>query len=286
LRICPTTAPQPRSPNSMVRKIAAALIFSCLAACTVQSSISNHYLTAEKLWTEKNYPAAVSEFDFVVKEAPNSAIGLQSLWRAAMTRELFLGQSEEALKDFELFLTRAGGSDLAPQAQLEIGEILFSKMAQYQKAIDHYQKLLGQKKFSHEEEGKFIYRIARSFFLTNRIRKAQEWYERGLKTHGDTSLVSKMKFDLAHTWYALGEVDKSAYSKALLAYQELALVSKSLDHRLYVQSLFGQAATLEELDEFEKAHAIFSSIESDYPAPNVIKVRLHRLTERMRKKRK
>jgi tetratricopeptide (TPR) repeat protein len=254
--------------------------------CTVQSSISNHYLTAEKLWTEKNYPAAVSEFDFVVKEAPNSAIGLQSLWRSAMTRELFLGQSEEALRNFELFLERAGGSDLAPQAQLEIGEILFSKLAQLSKAIEHYQKLLEQKKFSHDEESKFVYRIARSYFLTNQIRRSQEWYERGLKEYGNSSLVPKMKFDLANTWYALGEIDKSAYAKALKAFQELSESTKATDHRLHVQSVFGEASTFEELDDFEKAYSLFGSIESDYPAPNVIKVRMYRLLERIRKKRK
>jgi hypothetical protein len=31
---------------------------------------------------------------------------------------------------------------------------------------------------------------------------------------------------------------------------------------------------------------LFESIESDYPAPNVIKVRVLRLSERIRKKRK
>jgi tetratricopeptide (TPR) repeat protein len=169
---------------------------------------------------------------------------------------------------------------------LEIGEILFSKLAQHSKAIEHYQKLLEQKKFSHDEESKFVYRIARSYFLTNQIRKSQEWYERGLKEYGDSSLVPKMKFDLANTWYALGEIDKSAYAKALKAFQELSESTKATDHRLHVQSVFGEASTFEELDDFEKAYSLFGSIESDYPAPNVIKVRMHRLSERMRKKRK
>ena len=256
------------------------------AGCTVQSSISNHYLTAEKLWTEKNYPAAVSEFDYVVKEAPNSAIGLQALWRAAMTRELFLGESEQALRSFELFLERAGSSDLAPQAQLEIGEIYFTKLAQYQKAIDHYESLLKQKKFSNDEESKFVYRVARSYFLTNRIKKAQEWYERGLKEYPDSGLKFKMRFDLAHTWYALGEADKSAYPKALKNFQELQELAKSSDRRLYVQSIFGEASTLEEMEEYSKAYEAFRSISSDYPATNVIQVRMQRLAERMRKKQK
>jgi len=269
----------------LIRRLVPILMI-VVGGCTVQSSISNHYLTAEQLWTEKKYPAAVSEFDYVVKEAPNSAIGLQALWRASMTRELFLGESEEALKGFDLFLERAGSSDLAPQAQLEMGEIYFSKLAFYQKAIEHYQKLLDQKKFSHDEESKFVYRIARSYFLTNQIRKSQEWYELGLKNYSDSPVVSKIKYDLASTWYALGETDKAAYSKALKLYQDLKELVKPNDHRLYVQCIFGEASTLEEMEEFDKAFGLFQSIENDYPAPNVIKVRMHRLSERMRKKRK
>jgi hypothetical protein len=50
--------------------------------------------------------------------------------------------------------------------------------------------------------------------------------------------------------------------------------------------VFNEAATLEELDKLEEAHELFRSIENNYPAPNVIKVRMIRLSERMQKKRK
>ena len=50
------------------------LLLLAAFGCTAQSSISNHYLTAEKLWTEKHYPASVDEFDRVVKEAPDLSL--------------------------------------------------------------------------------------------------------------------------------------------------------------------------------------------------------------------
>jgi tetratricopeptide (TPR) repeat protein len=259
---------------------------SLVAACTMQSSVSNHYLTGEKLWTEKNYPAAVAEFDRVVKESPNTAIGLQSLWRATTTRQLFLDQPEEALKGFELFLERAGDSDLAPQAQMEIGEIYFTKLAQYDRAVEHYQKLLGTGKYSPDDEAKFYYRLGRSHFRSHRLKKAIEWYEQGLRKHPDSPFAGKSRFDLANSWYALGETERGAYQKALKLFQELKAETRVRDPLLHVESIFGEASTLEEMDDLEQAHELFRSIENNYPAPNVIKVRMIRLAERMKKKRK
>jgi TolA-binding protein len=269
-----------------LKRISAFLPFFSLAACTVQSSTSNHYLTAEKLWTEKNYPAAVAEFDHVVKEAPNSAIGLQALWRSSMTRTLFLDESEEALKGFETFIERAGNSELAPQAEQEIGEIYFSKLAQYSKAIPFYEGLLKTKKFSPDDEAKFIYRIARSHFLSNHLRASIDWLEKLNTQYPKSPLLDRAQFDLANAWYALGDSDKSAYAKALKLFQDLATKTEQKNHSLYVESLFGEASTLEEIDQFDEAFTILKKIENDYPAPNVIKIRMLSIEERKKKKRK
>ncbi len=257
-----------------------------LSACTVQSSVSSHYLTAEKLWTEKNYRAAVSEFDHVVKESPNTPIGLQALWRASMTRDLFLGESEEALKGFEAILERAGSSELAPQAQIQMGEIYFTKLARYPKAIEHYEKLLQAGKFSEEEQARFLHRIGRSRFLLGQIRSAIEVFEQAAKKHPTSAMTPKIKLDLANSWYALGDGDKSSYGKALRIYGEVAESTQNTNPRLYAEAVFGEAATLEELDELEKAHERFKSIANHYPAPNVVRIRMVRVSERMAKKRK
>ena len=259
------------------------IVFS---ACTIQSSTSNHYLTAEKLWTEKNYPAAVAEFDRVVKEAPNSAIGLQALWRASMTRTLFLDETEEALKGFETFIERAGNSELAPQAEQEIGEIYFSKESQYAKAIPYYQKLLDSHKFSGDDEAKFMYRIARSYFLTNHLKLSVEWLEKLMATYPKSLLFDRAQFDLAEALYAMGDGDRTAYPKALKLFQELAARMAQKNHSLYVQALFGEASTLEEMDQLDEAHDLLMKIENDYPAPNVVKIRLASVEARKKKKHK
>ncbi len=96
----------------------------------------------------------------------------------------------------------------------------------------------------------------------------------------------KVMFDLAGACYAMGENDKQAYNKALKIYQDLKQKSQVKNHRMYVEAIFGEAATREELDQLEEAYDLFQSIKADYPAPNVIQVRMVRLNERMKKKRK
>jgi tetratricopeptide (TPR) repeat protein len=262
------------------------LLLGFSSGCTIQSSTSNHYLTAEKLWTEKNYTASVAEFDRVVKEAPNSSIGLQALWRASMTRTLFLNETEEALKGFETFLERAANSDLAPQAQQEMGEIYFTKLSAYTKANNFYKKLLESHKFSQDDESKFMYRIARGYFLTNQIKRSITVLDELMLKHPKGPYYDRAEFDLANAWYALGDTDKQAYQKALKLFQDLSVRMENKNHALYVESIFGQASTLEEIDQFDEAFKLLQKIENDYPAPNVIKIRMISIEDRKKKKRK
>ena len=118
------------------------------------------------------------------------------------------------------------------------------------------------------------------------MKKAIEWYELGVSRYPNSPLINKMKFDLASAWYAIGESDRTGYTKALKGFQELRARVKGVDHRLEVESAFGEAETLEEVDRLEEAYALYSTINQDYPAPNVIQVRMMRLKERMKKKRK
>ncbi len=262
------------------------LLLATLSACTIQSSLSNRYLSAEKLWTEKNYAAAVLEFDRIVKESPNTSLGLQSLWRASMTRTLFLNQQEDALKGLLSFIERASSSELVPQVQREIGDIYFSKLNQYSKAIEYYQKLLTAKKFSDEDRALFSYRIARSHFLSNQIKKAIELDEQVIEIYPKSFYALKAKLDLGNCWYALGDTDKQAYAKALQLFQSLEASSHESFPELYQEAVFGEAATREELDQLEEAYALFKKIEKTYPASKVIQIRMLRIEQRMKKKRK
>jgi tetratricopeptide (TPR) repeat protein len=175
---------------------------------------------------------------------------------------------------------------LAPEAQKEVGDIYFSKLKQYNNAIDLYQRMLDSKRFSVDDEALFLSRVARAHFLSGRLKKAIEIQEGFLTRYPKSPLLRKVSLEIAHTWYAIGDTEKGSYAKALKGYQEVSKETEGKHPDLYLEARFGEAATLEEMDQLEAALAIFKSIETVYPAPNVVKVRMIRLEERLIKKRK
>jgi len=199
-----------------------------LSSCTSQSSTSARYLTAEKLWTEKKYEASVVEFDRIVKESPGSALGVQALWRASMTRALFLNDFPEALRGLQSFIDQSAQNNLVLDAQKEIGEILFSKTQQYPQAIEHYEKLIQSKKFP-KEEGFFLYRISRANAAMGKIKKAISTEESILEKYPSGDLALKAKLDLAQNWFTIGDVEKQAYSKSLELYKEVSDETRTIE---------------------------------------------------------
>jgi len=260
------------------------IIFNFICSCTNQSSIPARCLTAEKLWTEKKYEAAVIEFDRIVKESPGSAFGVQSLWRASITRALFLNDYQEALRGLQSFIDQSAQKNLILDAEKEIGEILFSKTQQYQLAIDHYEKLIHSKKFPGEE-GFFLYRISRASEKLGKIKKAITTQELILTKFPNGELALKTKLDLAQNWFTIGDVEKQAYTKSLEFYKQVSEETRTRDRKKFMEAQFGMAVVLEEMDRLDEAVDLYKSIESEYEVPNVVKIRIQKINERSRRKK-
>ena len=256
-----------------------------LGACTSQSSISVRYLTAEKLWSEKKYEASVVEFDRIVKENPGSALGVQALWRASMTRALFLNDNAEALRGLQKFIDQSAQSNLTLEAQKEIGEIFFNKTQQYPQAIDHYEKLIESKKFGKDDEGFFLYRISRANAALGKIKRAIATEDLILSKFPKGDLEVKAKLDLAQNWFTLGDIDKQAYGKSLDFYKQVSEETKTRDRKRYLSAQFGMATVLEEMDRLDEAVAIFESIESEYDVPHVVSIRIKKINDRSQRKK-
>jgi len=260
------------------------IILGFLTSCSNQSSISARYLTAEKLWTEKKYEASVVEFDRIVKENPGSALGVQALWRASITRALFLKDYQEALRGLQSFIDLSAQKNLVLEAQKEIGEIFFNKTSQYQNAIDHYEKLIQSKKYPNDE-GFFLYRISRSFVAIGKIKKAIATEEMIISKYSNTELGIKTKLDLAQNWFTLGDIEKQAYVKSIELYKQVSEETRTRDRKKYIEAQFGMAVVLEEMDRLDEAIDIFRTIENEYTVPNVVKIRIQKINERSKRKK-
>ena len=92
------------------------------------NSAKKHYILAEKLWANGKYQAAVNEFDKVIKKDPKGKLGLQALFRSAMTQTVFLSRHMEAMEKFKTYSDLSGDTEVSWSAQRQIGEILSEKL--------------------------------------------------------------------------------------------------------------------------------------------------------------
>lgn len=225
------------------------------------------------------------EFDRIIKESPNSALGIQSLWRASMTRALFLKEYSEALKGLQAYVELSAKKELIKEALMVIGEIFYLQTQQYQLAIDHYQKLIDSKKFNSKEEGFFYFRISRSYIALGKIIKAIETEKKILTSFDDFQLINKIRLDLAQNWYSIGDIDKNAYGNAIKLYSTVAEATKNADKKRYIEAQFGKAVVLEELEKFDEALRIYQEIEKEDAVSNIIKARMKRIHARIERKK-
>jgi outer membrane protein assembly factor BamD len=255
-----------------------------LNGCSVDSA-RNHYLLAEKLWADQKYPAAVTEFEKVISKGPRSKLGQQASYRAAMTQYLFLSQYSDAIRRFKSFIESSTDLQLIWNAQLQIGEILFSKLEQYDQAMQHYQTLL-KSKMDSPEAPELLYRIGKSQFYLFQFNDAVKSYQELIQKYPRSKWAEKADFEIGATYFTRGEQRSegqesgaAAYEVAMEAYEQFIKRHPKSDR--ISEARFGIASCLEELDRLDEAYRLFEELKKTYPAPHVVDVKLTRIRQRL-----
>lgn len=257
------------------------------SGCT-SNSIKKQYLLAEKLWADGKYASAVLEFDKVSAKDSKGKLGTQALYRSATTQMLFLSQYAEAERKFKAYTEAPGGeAEMAWDAQKQIGEILFAKTDQYDRAIQHYATLLKLRPETTEVP-EFRYRIAKSHFFLWHFDDAVLTYRQIIAKHPGTTWAEKAAYEIGVTYFTRGERkdgtkdrDKpggEAFQEAIEAFQ--GFVKQYPSSTLVPQAKFGVASCLEELDQLDAAYDAYESLKTTYPSPKVIAIKLARIRER------
>ena len=268
-------------------------------------SAKNHYLLAEKLWTDQKYAAAVSEFDKVISKDPKSLLAQRSLYRSAMIQALFLAQYNDAVQKFTTYIqmgaqsgAQNGGQNTDKgsgkssndeksiwEAKLQIGEILFLKTEQYDQAIIHYEGLLKEKPQS-AEAAEIAFRIAKSQFFILHFKEAIASYHELIKKYSDTTWAEKASFEIGTTYFTQGAQrghesasDATIYKEAIKAFEKAMKTHPKSE--LVPDARFGIASCYEELDQLDEAYRAYTALKEIYPSPQVIEIKLNRIRERI-----
>lgn len=263
----------------------------CLAlgsACSIDSA-KNHYVLGEKLWSDRNYSAAVSEFEKVITKDPRGKLGMQATYRAAMTQYLFLGEYSNAIRKFRNYADISTDPASVWDSQLQIGEILFSSTDQYDQAVVHYRSLLKQKPES-AQAAEFSFRIGKSQFFLFQFGEAIETFQELIQKYGHSASFAiwaeRAAFEIGVTYFTRGEhrpegkdLNTPDYQAAIQAYENF--IKTYPKSTLVPEARFGVASCLEELNQLDDAYAAYAALKGHYPSPNVVEIKLNRIRQRI-----
>ncbi len=283
-----------------VRLIFLAAALLVLPSCG-GSSIKTDYILAEKLWEEGSYQPAARQFERIFLKDQKGKLGQQALYRAATTQFLFLREYPEALRLFTKYLEVAPTGPAARDAQLQIGEIYFNKTAQYENAIAHYRKWLKDNP-SAPENLEFHYRIGRAQFFLWQFEDSIRSFESVLAqsaTHPATASEAAYQIGMAHLSLAAQsplstrsgtEEEGVAESMDSSEWHRLAVKAFETVEKQYPgskaaqQAALGIVTSLEERGLWEDALKRLNEMGERYPIPQILKIRTHRIQERMSKR--
>ena len=260
------------------------------------NSAKSHFILAERFWADGKYAAAVSEFEKVTQREPNWKLGLQSLFRAAMTQTLYLSQHEEAIRKLRQFVVAVKGGESAHEANRQIGEILFTKLERYPDAIKHYKALLAQEEsLAPVDAGEYAFRVSKAQFFLWQFGKAIDGYREIRRKYPRTHWAERAGYEIGAAYYTSGErgrkgvaaggaIAEEKFQAGIDAFDEF--IHEHPDSRWVPEAKFGIAACLEELDQLDAALVRYQAVKKEYPSPLVVDVRIARIKERQNQKRR
>lgn len=258
-----------------------------LASCSPQPA-KKAYILAEKLWQEERYPAAALEFERVVRLDPDGKLGSQALYRLGMTQTLFLDQQVGAIRTFREFIRKnpEENAEGVWSSKVQIGEILFEKLKRYDEAIDHYSGLLNERP-SAAEADEFQYRIAKGYFYLWKFDEAIQAFQSLMEKSTSLDWKERAEFEVIITKFTAAEQKPENKRDAIyldLADQFRKFLAQHPRSPYASQAKFHVAACLEEMDQLDQAYELYHALEDSYPSPNVIKIKLARIRERINRK--
>lgn len=239
---------------------------------------------------DKQYAASVAEFEKVTTKDPSGKLGIQALYRGAMTQSLFLSRFDDAIRKLKRFIELTDDPEAQWDAKVQIGEILYSKLEQYDAAATHYRALI-QERPKSPLIAEFRFRVAKASFYLRQFDVALKEFAGITQSHPKTPWAEKASYELGFTVLTKSGQQTEERAGLSAAYQEAIdafdhFIKKYPQSELVPLARFGIANCLEEMDQLEAALHSYEALKATYPSPNVIEIKLARIRERQAQRRR
>ena len=254
--------------------IVVALLF--ISACEIiDKAANNQYEEATKRWNAGDYQGAVTLYFTLVKEHPSSPKADDALYWAGVTQFLYLGETDKSLQTLRLLLKTYPQREMAPQAQWYIAQIYELGYNDYEQAIEEYRKASHYS--NRDVREKSFYSEAECLFRLGRMEAAKEVWLKQIAEFPGGPLSRLAYFRLGTAAFSKGDLEASErfYRKSL---------DQNPDAELVIKAKFALAECLELGDNLKEALALYKEIQTTYPNPEAIQIKIRALENRIAKK--
>ncbi len=258
-----------------LRTIRTSGIFLVIVLGWIGCATSDFRAAEEMVRQRKFYNAMEFFLSFAGKHSEHRRAP-EALFRVGSIQQLVLDEPKKALESYRLLVSSYPVNDYTIQAQRRIAEIQKNNVANYHQAVVEYEKLLRAAP-NHSEAPRFQFEIAQCYTLLHKYEQASLEYQVLIEKYPNYKNLDEVFFHVGNNAYIEGK-----YRRSIEAYE--TVVNRFPKSAFAVQAVFGSASAHEELDEFSEAEERYLKVQTDYPAPRVVEIRLKGLKERREKK--
>lgn len=241
-----------------------------------KNRLEREFSRGETFATEGQYDEAVISYRWVYEKEKEYPRSPEALFRSARIQTGYLKKHHEAILTCIEVGSNYPDTDYARKAYLLIAEIYKKELLDYQRAIVAYQRLLDAGMDSRDD---ILYQMADSYFHLGNFEQARIEFEGLLKSHPKSPLLPEVTYRIGISHALDGQLKKAKnrYRETIRSWPESPYAT---------EAAFALANALEEDEELKNALDLLKSLENKYSRPLVIKNKIKRIKERIRKKKK
>ena len=249
------------------------LLVLSLGISGCQLSTDDHYLRqAQKFEANEDYKQAISHLFRVIEVSEDNEKILKAAKHGAFLARTFTKDYESLLKFLRIIVLRGDKAKAREEAQFEIAEIYFSKLGDYSKAIEEFNRILNLDLDSSVKTDIRL-KIVRSYYYLGQMGQAKLEIEDVEKREASEPFDFELSFLKANILTGLNDL-----SAAIQVYQRL--LQEYPAQAKTEQVPINLAVCYEEKKDFDKAIEILASIEpEDIAQKEFIDLKIQRLKE-------
>jgi len=237
------------------------LCFAFAAQLVVHSENEARVLfeRAQNQWRLRNFDEAVTQFETLCEEYPNSEYAVSALWEIATIHYFNRYDIGSALYYFEKLAAEHPDSDRAAESHLKAAEIFEVELNEISKAIDHWESALGLN-LNENLRREVFFKLGDACFKTDNFDDALTRFALVIADGQDRHLVDQARLRIGSIFQL-----RSEHERAAAQFSQVVDVTECSHCRL--QGQLGLIECYEHLDRLPQAIEIAESIEeAEYPA--------------------